>query len=117
MEQAKHLDISLLGVPLHTGKPYSQTLTEALKVIEASGMQLESLCFGDLHLQHIRGWREEQMPSLAPNVPLKFPIWKVPYKDLLDDLELSGVRCIVTGCEGRNRSVPLTQYLLFVIFH
>mmetsp|Transcript_3668 Transcript_3668/g.13177 ORF Transcript_3668/g.13177 Transcript_3668/m.13177 type:complete len:324 (+) Transcript_3668:131-1102(+) len=100
VKQAQHLDISLLGVPLHKGKPYTDTIREALAVIESSGLRVGSLCFGDLHLQHIRTWREKEMAGIAPSVKLRFPVWQVPYDRLLDDLELSGVRCIISACEG-----------------
>ena len=98
LQQAQHLQISLLGVPLHrgSGEGYVDRIGRALKVIEKTfPTSAISLVFGDLHLGHIRQWRESSFEALR--YKLEFPVWKVPYNALMDDLQASGVPCVVTG--------------------
>ena len=56
---------------------------------------IERLCFGDLHLEHIRGWREEALSGLGAD--LHFPLWHADYEDLSADLRASGVPCDVSA--------------------
>jgi hypothetical protein len=61
-KQAKHLDVALVGVPLHgnAGSAYVSRLQTALEVITKQlGCTVAGLACGDLHLEHIRSWREE----------------------------------------------------------
>ena len=51
------------------------------------------LAFGDLHLGHIKEWRDDALSRY----PLEYPCWKQPYETLLDDLEASGVECVVSA--------------------
>lgn len=98
VRQAEHLQISLLGVPLHrsSGESYVARMTHALKVLKENlKMNVTTLVFGDLHLQHIREWRESALGSLG--CQLEFPLWRAPYDSLMDDLEASGVSCVVSG--------------------
>jgi len=97
VRQAEHLQVSLLGVPLHrsSGESYVDRITDALKVLEDKNLQVTALVFGDLHLEHIKEWRESALSSLGYD--LEFPLWKVPYDTLMDDLEASGVPCVVSG--------------------
>jgi ATP-binding cassette subfamily B (MDR/TAP) protein 1 len=98
LQQAQHLRLPLLGVPLHrgSGEGYVNRIGRALKVVERSFPDSSiSLVFGDLHLDHIRQWRETAFASSG--YALEFPVWKVPYDALMDDLDKSGVPCVVTG--------------------
>ena len=61
---------------------------------------------GDLHLEHIRGWREEALSGLGAD--LHFPLWHADYEDLSADL--ASPACLVT-CPPRrptrrSRSAP-----------
>jgi diphthamide synthase (EF-2-diphthine--ammonia ligase) len=99
IKQASHLDITLVGVPLRrgSGETYADRIRGGLNVIKGmlpSDCQL-SLVFGDLHLGHIKEWRDKILTQLDCN--LEYPLWKVPYSDLLEDLEASRVPCIVSG--------------------
>ena len=95
VRQAKHLKISLLGVPLHrgSGQGYVERLVQALDVLEP--LNVTSLVFGDLHLEHIRNWRESALSPLG--YKREYPLWNVSYDELFEDLEKSGVPCIVSG--------------------
>ena len=95
VRQAQHLKISLLGVPLHrgSGQSYVDRLVQALKVLEP--LNVTSLVFGDLHLEHIRDWRESALTLLG--YKREYPLWNLPYDDLFADLEKSAVPCVVSG--------------------
>jgi ABC-type Fe3+-hydroxamate transport system substrate-binding protein/diphthamide synthase (EF-2-diphthine--ammonia ligase) len=100
VKQASHLDITLLGIPLRrgSGETYPERMRGGLKVIEASippTAHISSLVFGDLHLDHVKEWRDNILPQL--NCKLEYPLWKVPYSYLLDDLEASQVPCQVSA--------------------
>ena len=53
-----------------------------------------TLVFRDLHLDHIREWREGEFTHRSR---LEYPLWKVPYDDLLTDLEESGIYVKLTA--------------------
>ena len=52
---------------------------EAQLVREIENHQPSELAFGDLHLDGIRAWREKYFSRY----PLRFPIWKTPYTELI----------------------------------
>lgn len=95
VRQAEHLGIPLLGVPLHPGHPYGDRIREAAELVPAVGR----LVFGDLHLEHIRQWRDTAFEELARErgATLHFPLWGVSYDELIADLEASGVTCEVSA--------------------
>ena len=96
IKQAKHLQLPLVGVPLHrtTKTSYVNTVSRGLKLIKKR-VTIVSLVFGDLHLQHIRDWRDKELGKL--DMPLEYPLWKIPYSQLIDDLEDSKVPCRVSA--------------------
>ncbi|GAX13820.1 hypothetical protein FisN_30Lh115 [Fistulifera solaris] len=109
LRQAQHLQLPLLGVPLHrhhansNSLSYVQRIQQALAVIEehvakvtgtTPGDAIHALVFGDLHLEHIRDWRKDQLGGLYR---MEYPLWKVDYATLAQDLELSSVPCIVSS--------------------
>jgi diphthamide synthase (EF-2-diphthine--ammonia ligase) len=111
LQQARHLNITLLGVPLHGGtqQSYVSRIKRGLEVIQeyldtllgtrysACSKTISSLVFGDLHLEHIRGWRQEQLGPIFGLQAMEYPLWHVPYKDLAKDLLVSQVPCIVSA--------------------
>ena len=52
-------------------------------------VRVARLVFGDLHLEHVRTWREDALQSCPElrHLPMHLPLWKRPYDTLLDDLE------------------------------
>lgn len=100
VRQAESLKIPLLGVPLHSGptSSYKERVEKGLHHIAAHSA-LKRLCFGDLHLEHIRQWRFDNLLGMARDLgaELHFPVWKVPYDDLAEDLERSGVPCVISA--------------------
>jgi ATP-binding cassette subfamily B (MDR/TAP) protein 1 len=99
IRQAKHLDIPLIGVPVHrrSSETYVEKIKRALNCITAKcdTDNITSLCFGDLHLEHIRSWRESEISKLG--YELEYPVWEVPYINLMRDLEQSGVEVIIAA--------------------
>jgi len=95
VEQAAHLNAPLIGVPLHPGGEYVDHLKPALDLVP----QCEALSFGDLHLEHIRSWREGAFAAdeRTCELTLSFPLWKADYEALLADLEASGATCTISA--------------------
>lgn len=104
LHQAKHLELPLVGVPQHRGTSLSYVgrIQQGLQVIKDylqrhgnENAKITSLVFGDLHLQHIRDWRQDQLGPLG--YELLFPLWKADYRQLEQDLEASCVPCVVSN--------------------
>ena len=100
--QATHLNIPLLGVPLHRGssETYVERISSALDVVAkrvelSDKTEITSLIFGDLHLDHIRNWRDEELGKLG--IALEYPLWKVPYSELFADLQRSAIEINVSA--------------------
>lgn len=70
-------------------------------------LRIKCLAFGDLHLQHLRSWREQ---TFGAAFSLKFPVFGVPYDELLSslwkeiqngvDIRVSAVSPNFAGTEG-----------------
>ena len=75
------------------------------------GSQISSLVFGDLHLDHIKEWRDKALTDLG--FALEYPLWKVEYADLMTDLEMSQVPCVVSASTVDSVAVdtPFTRDL------
>lgn len=95
IDQAEALDLPLIGVPLHAGPDYVEQLVPALDLLPSA----KHLCFGDLHLEHIRVWREEAFAvhSRTAAMTLQFPLWNADYAELLEDLVASGASCTISA--------------------
>ncbi|KAL9179378.1 hypothetical protein ACHAXT_008668 [Thalassiosira profunda] len=96
VRQAEHLRLPLLGIPLHrsSGEKYLDRIEKGLDAIRQRVPDVSlTLVFGDLHLDHIREWRDKEMGDHA----LGYPLWQVPYEELYQDLEASGVRVVVSA--------------------
>jgi|AntRauTorcE11897_2_1112592.scaffolds.fasta_scaffold02828_7 diphthamide synthase (EF-2-diphthine--ammonia ligase) len=83
--QAMDLGLILYTVPIS----YPASNIEYIDALKAHLGQfpfdVQHLVFGDLHLQDIREWREEQFGAMGYD--LLFPIWQIPYYELFDRLE------------------------------
>jgi len=96
--QAKHLGLTLLGVPMHRGsrESYISRIGRALDLLQTEfGKKVKSLVFGDLHLDHIRSWRETELSKLG--FQLEFPLWHMDYHRLEEDLTASGIHVVVSS--------------------
>lgn len=99
IRQARHLNLPLLGIPLHSERDYAESVEPALRLVP----HLARLVFGDLHLEHIRQWREQAFAAIANELELSlaFPLWHADYDFLIDDLEDSGIVCEVSATTER----------------
>ncbi|MEM6493235.1 MAG: DUF5522 domain-containing protein [Pseudomonadota bacterium] len=93
--QAERLSVPLIGVPLHDGADYLDQIAPALELAP----NCVTLAFGDLHLEHIRGWREDTFATdtRTAGLRLSFPLWQAEYNALLADLEASGAVCTISA--------------------
>ncbi len=110
VDQARALDRPLLGVPLYPGADYTRAVVEALRYV-AQQAPLTALVFGDLHLDHIRRWREEQFAPLVDEMGLQmeFPLWGCDYHVLQQELEDSGVEARICASPDFARIAPVRQ--------
>ena len=96
--QARHLGVPLVAVPLRrgSGEAYLDRIKSGVGLIRRRVPAIEriTLVFGDLHLDHIREWRDAEM---SPGYELEYPLWKAPYDGLTDDLEASRIRTVVSA--------------------
>ena len=94
VEQATALGKALIGIPLTSQRDYFAQVSAGLALLP----ELQTLAFGDLHLEHIRAWRESCFAPLCDQgLRLEFPIWRVPYADLMQDFLASGVRSEISA--------------------
>jgi diphthamide synthase (EF-2-diphthine--ammonia ligase) len=107
VKQAKALGLPLLGVPLcGTAGTYVDHVRRALNFIRRDGCAVTRLVFGDLHLAHVRAWRDGHLggdalgpetdlnasDAKATNAPiLHYPLWQRKYSILIADLKKSGI--------------------------
>ena len=106
--QAEHLDLPIIGVPLHAGGDYIDHVATALHLVP----ECTHLCFGDLHLEHIREWREGAFAAhpRTASLELSFPLWNVGYDLLLADLNASGADCIVSAVASDIEGVAIGDH-------
>jgi diphthamide synthase (EF-2-diphthine--ammonia ligase) len=58
--------------------------------------------FGDLHLEHVKAWRDSELGGLGYR--LDYPLWRLEEQVLLDDLGASGVPCVLSACPGKPQA-------------
>ncbi|MEX1268666.1 MAG: hypothetical protein WEA56_06655 [Balneolaceae bacterium] len=83
--QSVHLELPLLAVPVSypvTNQKYLEVLQQ---VFNSAPFQVKDTIFGDLHLQDIRDWREQQFTEM--DIKTHFPIWHKTPDQLLRLLE------------------------------
>lgn len=99
-QQATALGLPLLLVPLYAGPTYVERLTLGLGLLSRR-TRIARLAFGDLHLQHIRDWREQHLGPVAATLgaTLHLPIWGVDYANLAAELDEAPVDCRVSAVD------------------
>ena len=96
--QREALGCAQVLVPLFPGADYMDRVLLGIQTLQLR-VGVERLVFGDLHLEHVRAWREDALsarPELA-EMPMHLPLWGRSYEELLDDLEASPVRARVSA--------------------
>ena len=109
-KQARALKLPLLLIPLYSEFPYLTRIEHGLEVL-SQNHSIRQLVFGDLHLEHIRSWREQELQPLMLKYEfaLQFPLWNANYLDLLNDLRKSKQECRITAIahEGCREAIQL----------
>jgi ATP-binding cassette subfamily B (MDR/TAP) protein 1 len=100
LTQARALGLPIVLVPLFTGAEYIDRVVLGIRTL-LRRRPIANLVFGDLHLDQIRTWREEVIAPLAAelDIGLAFPLWKVPYDQLMEELSGAPVRCRVSSVD------------------
>lgn len=95
IRQAKYLQVPLLGIPLHPGREYEKAVEPAIELVR----RVDRIVFGDLHLSHIREWREQAFANIATKMEarLHFPLWQADYQSLMKELEEAEIACEVSA--------------------
>ena len=98
VDQSHVLQVPLLAVPLFPRSEYVDRIQAGLTELQPH-YRVERLVFGDLHLEHIRSWREVSFYPRAHAAwkSLHFPVWGKPYADLMQELVHSGAKARVTA--------------------
>jgi ATP-binding cassette subfamily B (MDR/TAP) protein 1 len=91
--QAKDLGLDLLLLPLYPNTEYASRVWVGTSLLQRQ-RHIKRMVFGDLHLEHIRGWREKELSFLAP---LYFPLWKADYTTLQKELFSSSVQIFISA--------------------
>jgi ABC-type Fe3+-hydroxamate transport system substrate-binding protein/diphthamide synthase (EF-2-diphthine--ammonia ligase) len=136
VRQAKHLNLSLVGVPLRrgSGEAYFDRIRLGLKVIQSkldalnneddnnddpSGQRrrprrfISSLVFGDLQMSHTKLWRESSLSECG--MELEYPLCNVPHSHLMQELEGSKVPCIVSASSVKR--IPIGTRFSRQLYH
>jgi diphthamide synthase (EF-2-diphthine--ammonia ligase) len=108
--QALDLGLILYTIPLSypaSNKEYHSTLANYLNQFPFG---VRRILFGDMHLQDIREWREEQFGAMGYD--LHFPIWQKPYGELFDRLERDNVSIRISSVMGEfsDQIQPGTEF-------
>ncbi|MHC0441768.1 Dph6-related ATP pyrophosphatase [Flavobacterium sp. 3-210] len=98
--QAKSIGIPLkiLQIPeMPTMEVYENVMTKALT--ELKGQGISHSVFGDIFLEDLRKYREDQLAKL--DFEGVFPIWKIPSHDLIQEFISFGFKTIVVCVNER----------------
>ena len=99
--QAKAVGLPLWKIPIPSpcsNAEYEAAMLAAIERAKAEGVN--TVAFGDLFLEDIRRYREEQLR--ATGVAPIFPIWGMPTMELAREMVESGLRARVTCVDPRQ---------------
>lgn len=88
-QQSINFGLILFPVPISYPATNEEYLNALKLTLEPFPFAIKRLAFGDLHLQDIREWREEQFGNMG--FDLTFPIWQKSYDELFNRLEHEAV--------------------------
>lgn len=97
-EQARRLRIDLMLTPMYPEGEYLDRVTLALRLLQAK-RPIRRMAFGDLHLSHVRQWRESRLgPNLDQlGIHPHFPVWLREYPVLEREFFSSGAEATVSA--------------------
>jgi uncharacterized protein (TIGR00290 family) len=100
-QQAAATGIPLWPVQLPwpcTNEQYESIMSQVCAKAVAEG--IEGIAFGDLFLQDIRGYREQQLAATGLK-PL-FPVWGIPTESLAREMVDSGLKAVLTCIDTKK---------------
>ena len=65
---------------------------------------IHRVVFGDLHLEHVRSWRETHLGPALLQLGLRahFPLWQRPYPELRNDFFNSGAAAVISAVASEH---------------
>ncbi|MGB2002176.1 MAG: ATP-binding protein [Porticoccaceae bacterium] len=99
--QAEAADLPLIEIPLPwpcTNQQYETIMAAALDDARAQ-LQMDAVAFGDLYLEDIRSYREQQMTGTG--LELVFPLWQIPTAQLAQQMIDGGLKAAITCLDPR----------------
>jgi len=99
--QAQAAQLPLIEIPLPwpcTNEQYEAIMAEALSAARAQ-LMMDTVAFGDLFLEDIRSYREQQMAGTG--LALCFPLWKIPTDVLAQQMIDGGLKAAITCLDPR----------------
>jgi uncharacterized protein (TIGR00290 family) len=99
--QARATGLPLWEVPIPTpcsNDEYAAAMRETLARARREG--IEAVAFGDLFLEDVRRYREEQMRETGLQ-PL-FPLWGQPTRELAEEMIAGGLRAVIACVDPRQ---------------
>ncbi len=97
--QAAHLPLYIIKIPYPcSNELYAKRMRSFIK--EAKSLQTDYFAFGDLFLEDVRRYREEQLVSTGIK-PL-FPLWHIPTDKLAQEMIDGGLRAKLTCIDPKK---------------
>ncbi|MEO0424950.1 MAG: ATP-binding protein [Pseudomonadota bacterium] len=100
--QAEAVGLPLLTVDLPWPCPnveYERLMGEALAKA-STRYEVDTVAFGDLYLEDIRDYREQQLSRLG--VATLFPLWRQPTASLARQMVAGGLRAVITCVDSKR---------------
>ncbi len=102
---AAGLPIETIRLPDQCSNDQSEAVMgQYIKNIEA--LSIEHVAFGDLYLEDIRLYREQQLQ--ATSIKPLFPLWKIPTWDLADQMLAAGLEAYVSSVDLAKLPAEIT---------
>lgn len=93
------LPLTFVEIPEHcTNAIYEERMAGA--VDDALSQDIEHFVFGDLFLEDVRHYRENQLAGTG--ISPRFPLWRIPADELARSMIASGVRAVITCVDPKQ---------------
>ncbi|OLY93791.1 MJ0570-related uncharacterized domain-containing protein [Cnuella takakiae] len=95
-----------IGLPLHTAElPEMPGMSDYERIMEKGVSQLraegfEAAIFGDIFLEDLKRYREEQLARLS--MPCLFPLWQKDTRELIAEFIGLGFKAVIVCVNGRH---------------
>ena len=99
--QAQAAELPLIEIPLPwpcSNQQYEAIMEAALDKASAQ-LEMDAVAFGDLYLEDIRDYREQQMATTG--LELLFPLWQIPTDQLARQMIDGGLKAVITCLDPR----------------